>query len=65
MINQFFIGILVGFVLMGFITFIFPLQLIGVQQELVKQKHGYYKSTNGRFTLYDRCENNALSNTTN
>lgn len=65
MINQFFIGILIGFVLMGFITFIFPLQLIGVQQELVKQKHGYYQSTNGRFILYDVCKNNALLNTTN
>lgn len=48
---QFIIGFIIGFIIMGMFTFWAPLYLTGVQNELVKQKHGYYNYNTGGFIL--------------
>ena len=49
--HQFFIGIFFGVLLMGAFTFQTPLLLSGVQQELVKQGHGFYNPLTRAFVL--------------
>lgn len=48
---QFIIGFIVGLIIMGLITLWKPLYLTGVQNELVKQEHGYYNYNTGSFIL--------------
>lgn len=49
--TQFFIGLLFGVLFMGALTFQTPLLLSGVQQELVKQGHGFYNPLTKEFIL--------------
>ena len=48
---QFFIGVLMGLILMGVATCTVPLLLSGVQQELVAQGRATYDPLTRKFTL--------------
>lgn len=45
------VGFVFGVLFMGMLTFKLPFYLAGVQQELVKQGHGYYHPTTKDFIL--------------
>ena len=48
---QFFFGAMTGIILMGLISFEKPFWFSGVQQELVKQGHGFYNPLTREFVL--------------
>lgn len=47
----FFIGFIIGFSVLGIFSYTNPLLLTGVQQELVKQGHGFYNPLTREFVL--------------
>lgn len=49
--NNFYFGFFLGMSLIVLIGYVMPLRIIPVQNELVKQGHGYYDSRTKEFKL--------------